>query len=127
MNVLDQLRTEMSRYASEPYLLTVTADLDPHCGTVRVEWDASGERILVAPPPSSWPGSAATGHQHVSLLWPPAEPGGYSLIVDGAAEHRDGDQALTISIRKAVLHRRGTPTDANTLGCASDCIPIVKN
>jgi hypothetical protein len=124
---MDQLRSEMSRFTTEPYLVTVTADDDPHCGTVRVGWDATGERILVDPPPSSWPGSAASGHQQVSLLWPPAEPGGYSLFVDGAAEHRDGEQALTISISKAVLHRRGTPTDANTSGCASDCIPIVKS
>jgi hypothetical protein len=125
VDVLDRLRTEMSRFASEPYLLTVTAERDPHCGTVRVGWDASGERIVIDPPPSSWPGSAASGHQQVSLLWPPDERGGYSLIVDGDAE-QSGAAQLTISISKAVLHRRGAPTAANTSSCTSDCVPLFR-
>jgi hypothetical protein len=122
---MDRLRTEMDRFATEPYLLTVTAERDPHCGTVRVGWDVDGERIVVDPSPSSWPGLAASGHQQVSLLWPPAEPGGYSLIVDGDAEQAGEDQ-LRISISKAVLHRRGAPTAANTSRCTSDCVPLFR-
>ena len=43
-------------------------------------------------------------HPDVSLLWPPFEPGGYSLISDGVA--RDlGDERMAFSPTKAVLHR----------------------
>jgi hypothetical protein len=123
---LDQLRTEISGFPSEPYLLTVTATNRPHCGTVTVEWDAAGLHLLVSPP-NSWPESEANEYRQVSLLWPPPKPGGYSLIIDGAAStvNSHGVTLLAVAPTKAVLHRRGAATPDNGSSCGSDCIPIL--
>jgi hypothetical protein len=60
----------------------------------------------------------------VTLLWPPAEPGGYSLIVDGSAEVTDaGEQTarLTVVPTRALLHRDAESADA-AKGCLHDCV-----
>src|ERR1700739_3913821 len=55
----------------------------------------------------------------VTLLWPPSEPGGYSLIVDGRAEvaevadPADDTAALRVVPTRALLHRNA---DQNTPG-----------
>ena len=63
----------------------------------------------------------ATRSPAVSLLWPPNEPGGYSLIVDGEATC-DGD-TVAIAPTRAVLHRPGPSPDPQS-SCTADCIPI---
>jgi hypothetical protein len=60
----------------------------------------------------------------VTLLWPPPEPGGYSLIVDGVAEISDdeGETArLTVAPTRALLHRDADSPDA-AKGCLHDCV-----
>lgn len=131
----ERLRNEMQRRDTEPFLVTVTPERRPHCGTVTVNWDASGEQLVVAPPPSRWDLAEAAGCAQVSVLWPPSEPGAYTLIVDGtaAAAHHGGKPTLRLSISRAVLFRRDTAsavTDATTHAassddsCHSDCIPL---
>jgi hypothetical protein len=62
-------------------------------------------------------------HDGVTLVWPPSQPGGYTLIVDGLG--RTGDDALTIEPTRAVLHRPATPdTPATNPGCLHDCVPL---
>jgi hypothetical protein len=64
----------------------------------------------------------------VTLLWPPAEPGGYSLIVDGLAQVGDADDEtarLGVVPTRALLHREadspaGVPSKAR--GCLHDCV-----
>jgi hypothetical protein len=59
----------------------------------------------------------------LSLVYPPRDPGGYSLIVDGDATV-DGD-TVSITPTTAVLHRpapAGFQPDAGA--CGSDCQPI---
>lgn len=41
----------------------------------------------------------------LSLLWPPHEDGGYSLIADGTGEVSSDGEQLTITVHAAVLHR----------------------
>jgi hypothetical protein len=57
----------------------------------------------------------------VTLLFPPLEPRGYSLIVDGSAE--DTGDALHVSPTAAVLHRpmSHAGSDATAEDCADDC------
>ena len=60
----------------------------------------------------------------VTLLWPPAEPGGYSLIVDGSAEVTDAGAEtarLTVIPTRALLHRDADSPDA-AKGCLHDCV-----
>ena len=120
---LERLRDEMADFATEPYLLTVTEEDRPHCATVVVAWDA--DRLVVAAP-SIWPGSEARGRRQVSLLWPPGQAGGYSLIVDGLADTMVGGERRHILPIKAVLHRRGVASPSSISSCQSDRIPILR-
>ncbi|MBO0865596.1 MAG: pyridoxamine 5'-phosphate oxidase family protein [Mycobacterium sp.] len=59
-----------------------------------------------------------------TLLWPPREPGGYSLIVDGRAEVTDaGDETIRLGVvpTRALLHRNAD-SPAAAKGCLHDCI-----
>ena len=70
----------------------------------------------------------ATARPNVSLLWPPNELGGYSLIVDGDVTHTEGtgngDNVVVVRPSRAVLHR---PADgpAPADGCGADCVPLL--
>ena len=57
---------------------------------------------------------------HVTLVWPPVEPGGYSLLVDGSAT-ADGS-TVTVVPAKAVLHRPAAGPDGRRTG--SDCVAV---
>jgi hypothetical protein len=62
----------------------------------------------------------------VTLLWPPRDSGGYSLIVDGRAEATEsgsGTVRLGVLPTRALLHRdadRDSPEAAK--GCLHDCV-----
>jgi hypothetical protein len=59
----------------------------------------------------------------LTLVWPPVEEGGYSLIVDGEATLTE--RGAKVVPHKAVLHRPATgvtPHDAP--GCGADCVPV---
>ena len=67
----------------------------------------------------------AAARSQVTLLWPPYEPGGYSLIVDGAAEVEDA--RLLVAPARAVLHRAAAPGfEPASPSCGSDCKPILR-
>jgi len=66
-------------------------------------------------------------HRHdVTLLWPPPEPGGYSLIVDGLAEATESDDdavRLVVVPTRALLHREAEPDSPGAAkGCQHDCV-----
>jgi hypothetical protein len=70
-----------------------------------------------------------THRRDVTLLWPPPEPGGYSLIVDGHAEadsdtDSDSETArLGVVPTRALLHRDADPdSPAAAKGCLHDCV-----
>lgn len=121
-----ELHEAMDRCTTQPYLLTVTAKNRPHCSVATVTWDDATGRVE-ASAPHNWPASSAAGLRSVTVLWPPAEPGGYSLIVDGDADcvERGDGVVLSIAVARAVLHRRGMPLADSTTSCGSDCIPIL--
>jgi hypothetical protein len=65
----------------------------------------------------------------VTLLWPPREPDGYSLIVDGraqVAETPDSDDdtvPLGVVPTRALLHRNADPNSPGSAkGCLHDCV-----
>lgn len=123
---LSRLRAEIRSRPSDPYLLTVTSGCRPHCGTVTVTWDAPDGQLAVRPVPRTWADSEAAGYRQVTLLWPPAEPGGYDLIVDGAGASRQtgSELVLIVTVSRAVLHRRGPAPADSSSSCGSDCIPL---
>ena len=113
---VEELGEAVARFGLATYLLTTGEDLRPHATSVDVELSDGqlccglGRRTA----------RNATERPNVSFLWPPAEPGGYSLIVDGdiAVRGTPGEDAVgVVSVTHAVLHR-----PAETGG--SDCRPI---
>lgn len=62
-------------------------------------------------------------HDGVTLVWPPSQPGGYTLIVDGLG--RPAGDGLEVVPSRAVLHRPATPeAPATNPGCLHDCVPL---
>jgi hypothetical protein len=108
---LNDLREVAARQAQVVYLLTVSDDARPHAvaitayiGETTITCEA-GRRSC----------ANATDRPNVSLLWPPARPEDYSLIVDGEAVV-DGS-SMQITPRHAVRHRPAP-------GGGSDCAPL---
>ncbi|HEX6249009.1 MAG TPA: pyridoxamine 5'-phosphate oxidase family protein [Nocardioidaceae bacterium] len=99
------------------YLLTVSEDRRPHAVAVEPHLHAGrlavaglGRRTL----------QNLTERPDVTLLFPPAETGGYSLIVDGhGAVTGEGAEVVPVH---AVLHRPADHATGPTEGsCGNDC------
>ena len=117
-----QIRTlaeAISHYGHDAYLLTVAQD-GPHTSHVTIQLRGSSIGCAVG-------ASAAKNiaiEPNVSLFWPPTEPGGYALIVNGQATGEQGATGVTmaeITLTKSVLHRSGPRPDDNDGPCANDC------
>jgi hypothetical protein len=104
------------------YLLTVTDDARTHAVAVTPAMsgndltftDGLGRRTL----------ANLAARSDVTLLWPPRDAGGYTLIADGRVTV--ADKVATFVPDHAVLHR---PADhgANAPGatdCGNDCVPL---
>ena len=121
---LDRLRAEMQRFAVGPYLLTVSDDASPHCVAVVVSW--IDDELVMGTGNRTQANAAA--RPSVSLLWPSAAAGGYSLIVDATATAThgtgQGDNTITVRPTRAVLHRPAASGEADPSACGSDCVPI---
>jgi hypothetical protein len=108
---LGELRDVAAGQAPFAYLLTVSDDASAHAvaitpliGEGSITCDA-GNRSC----------ANARARPNVSLLWPPARPDDYSLIVDGRASV-DGS-TVRIVVERAVRHRPAP-------GGGSDCAPV---
>jgi hypothetical protein len=77
---------------------------------------------LVVPEPSSRVQKNIGQRRQVSLVWPPLEPNGYSLIVDGVTQ-LEGDN-LKIIPSRAILHRPEVVSPPDGDSCVADCIEI---
>lgn len=100
------------------YLLSVGDDDRAHVVAVQPILEASRLRVADLGSRSRANAAARPG---VTLLWPPPDIDGYSLIVDGHGELA-GD-GLVVSPTRAVLHRPG-PTPAPDSPCRADCIEL---
>jgi hypothetical protein len=116
---LDRLRDEVARYGPHPFILTVSGDGRPHAVSATVAWD--GDDLIGGCGRST--ASNAGARPEISMLWPPVEAGGYSLIVDGVAAV--DDQQIRLRPAKAVLHR-SAPSPDPLSSCTSDCVTILR-
>jgi hypothetical protein len=113
------LAEALSQYGRDAYLLTI-ADDGPHTSFVSV--DLKGNVIACAIGKTAARNIA--GKSNVSLFWPPREPGGYALLVNGTATARhepSGAVRAEITLTKSVLHRPGPRLPDSDGPCASDC------
>lgn len=116
---LDQLANALTDFAFA-YLVTVGDDYRAH--TVAVD-PVFADGVLDVGPAGRHTRANLAQHGDVSLIWPPREPGGYSLIVDGRGEL--ADDKVTVVPTRAVLHRKAAPeSPAAATGCQHDCVPL---
>jgi hypothetical protein len=103
-------------------LLTVSDDARPHAVAVAAAWDGAALALSVGKRTAA----NASARPQVSLLWPPNEPGGYSLIVDGTAAATREEGRIAVTPTRAVLHRPAATPEAAKPGCSADCVPILR-
>jgi hypothetical protein len=114
----------ISEYGRAAYLLTFGKD-GPHTSHVSV--DLHGNVIGCAIGASAARNIAT--EPKVSLFWPPREPGGYAVIVNGIAAGRREPTGMTIAeitLTKSVFHRPGPKPAGGDGPCASDCRQIAR-
>ena len=99
------------------YLVTVSDEARSHVLSVWPEMTDGG--ILVDGVGRHTQANAAA-HPDVTLVFPPVERGGYTLLVDGTATV-DGT-TVTIAPAKAILHRPAAGPDGRRAG--SDCVDV---
>jgi hypothetical protein len=106
-----------------PFAYLITVDDDYRVHTVTVE-PALRDGVLDVGLIGGRTRNNLARRGDVTLLWPPREPGGYSLIVDGKAAVTEADEdavRLEILPARALLHRNAdAPTAAK--GCLHDCV-----
>ena len=108
---LNELRGVAAGQAPFAYLLTVSDDSTAHVVAITPEI-GDGAITCEAGNRSC---ANATARPRVSLLWPPARPDDYSLIVDGAATVEGS--TVRVVPERAVRHRPAP-------GAGSDCAPV---
>jgi hypothetical protein len=108
---LGEVRAVAAEQAPFAYLLTVSADASAHA--VAITPNIGAEVITCDAGNRSC--ANARERPNVSLLWPPATPDDYSLIVDGHAAVEGS--TVTITPARAVRHRPAP-------GGGSDCAPV---
>jgi hypothetical protein len=100
------------------YLVTVDDEYRVHTVTVEPELR---ERVLEVGLIGGRTRTNIESHPAVTVLWPPSDPAGYSLIVDGRAEVTDADgvAVLRVTPTRALLHRNAAEPDSDAL---HDCV-----
>ena len=116
---LDQLAGALADFTFA-YLITVGDDYRAH--TVAVQPVLVDGLLDVGAIGKSTRGNAGA-HPDVTVVWPPRQPGGYTLIVDGRAQA--SDDTLTVEPTRAVLHRKANcGSGATSPDGLHDCVPL---
>ena len=117
---LTELAQTIARYPLV-YLLTISEGERVHAVAAGASVDGDRLRVPVLGRRSL---ANCAARRSVTLLWPPPDEGGYSLIVDGDAEL--ADDGVLVRPSRAVLHRSGAATSeaADADACVSDCVEL---
>jgi hypothetical protein len=99
------------------YLVTVSDEGRAHVLSVFADPTAGG---LVVEGVGRHTQANAAAHPDVTLVFPPRDAGGYTLLVDGRASV--ADSTVTIVPATAILHRPAVAPDGRRVG--SDCVDV---
>jgi hypothetical protein len=102
------------------YLTTTDAECRPHVVAVTPVAEQGWLRIADVGRRSM---ANATARPHVTVLWPPTDRSGHTLIVDATCNPAGPTTILAMPTR-AVLHRPAPPRPVPAGGCGSDCIEV---
>jgi len=100
------------------YLVTVSDEARSHVLSV---WPELVDGAILVDGVGRHTQANASAHPDVTLVFPPREAGGYTLLVDGTATV-DG-AAVTVAPATAILHRPAAGPDGRRAG--SDCVDVV--
>ncbi|BDB40318.1 MULTISPECIES: pyridoxamine 5'-phosphate oxidase family protein [Mycobacterium] len=117
----DRLAAALSDY---PFAYLITVDDDYRAHTVTVEPVLRDRTVLDVGLIGGGTRTNLARRGGVTLLWPPSEPGGYSLIVDGRAQLSEagaGAVRCEVTPTRALLHRNADHPSA-AKGCLHDCV-----
>ena len=114
---MQTLASAISEYGTLAYLLTSAPD-GPHTSHVIVRQDGAILRFAL----DGTGRRNAEENANVSLLWPPRDSGGYSIIVNGVLE-LEAENSAKVTVSKSVFHRPGQSTREDS-PCRSDCLPL---
>lgn len=121
---VEDLAEAVAQFGPVVYLLTTGEDGRPHA----THADISVEGAVLTCGIGRRTARNGAAQPLVSLVWPPVEPGGYSLIVDGeiAVTGTPGDDAVgTVTATNAVLHRPASgAAPAADAACDADCVDV---
>ena len=117
----ETLHDVMNDYGADAYLLTVGTN-GPHTSLVTLNWQ---EGRLACTLGKSAARNVAS-QPNVSLLWPPLETGGDSIVVNALITIAENDPhpVASLPLTKAVFHRAGARPEGSTGPCPNDCKPI---
>jgi hypothetical protein len=99
------------------YLVTVSADARAHVLSV---WPEMAGGVIVVDGVGRHTQANAAVHPAVTLVFPPGEAGGYTLLVDGTATVEGS--TVTVDPASAILHRPAAGSDGRRAG--SDCVDV---
>jgi hypothetical protein len=105
---LADLRAATDRQIGWCYLLTVSDKGQARVLAIAPEWNEDGTSLRADVGRGT--AESASARPTVSMVWPPAQADGYTLIADGTVVV-DG-LTVTFSPAAAVLHRPAIATDA---------------
>ena len=117
---LEELIAELGRRTRPAYVLTNSSDTGPHGTAAFLRWD--GTHLVAGCGNTTARNVAASAF--ASVMVPPNEDDGYTLIVDAdaAVAEEDGTRVLHLTPTHAVLHRPGVGPDGSD--CGHDCQPL---
>ncbi|QLL08131.1 pyridoxamine 5'-phosphate oxidase family protein [Mycobacterium vicinigordonae] len=107
-----------------PFAYLITVDDDYRAHTVAVEPVLRDHTVLDVGLIGGGTRTNLARRSDATLLWPPTEPGGYSLIVDGCAQLSEAGidtVRCEITPTRALLHRNADNPSA-AKGCLHDCV-----
>lgn len=118
---LEALRDELAAHERPAYLATSGDEGPPHLVSTFLRW-VDGAFVAECGRTSA---TNLTTRPTASLVVPPNEVGGYSLIIDARADDVDVE-ARTVRLVpvKAVLHRPAEAPGDAAGGCGHDCLPV---
>jgi hypothetical protein len=104
------------------YLLTTSADGRVKAVTVSATVE---DGVVSVPRPSRGTSANLASNEAATLLFPPRDPQGHTLLVDGTAAPTE--EGFELRPASAVLHRPAAHSDdpeAGSSGCGHDCAPV---
>ena len=102
------------------YLVTVSDEGRSHVLSVWAEPTAAG---LVVAGVGRHTQANATANPDVTLVFPPLQQGGFTMLVDGRATVEG--TTVTVAPTTAILHRAAVAPDGRRVG--SDCVDVTVN